>query len=150
MSTIDEKDKQILAVLKDHAEFTTRQIAKKTLLPVTTIHHRLQKLRKEGIIRRYTIEPDYAALDRGLLVYVLISVNLKYLKSKHKSQYDIVADLRKQYFVERADVVSGGTDIVAVVRVRDVTEYDKALLTKIQMIDGIDRTQSLIVIHETA
>jgi DNA-binding Lrp family transcriptional regulator len=50
--------------------------------------------------------------------------------------------------VERADIVSGGTDIVALVRVKDVKEFDHVLLEKIQMIEGIEKTQSLIVIHE--
>ena len=149
MSTIDKKDRQILDVLKDHAEYTTRQIAKKTLLPVTTIHHRIRKLQKFGIIKRYTVDVNHQALDQGLLVYVLVSVNLKYLKSKHKSQYDIASDLRKFYFVERADIVSGGTDLVVLVRVKDVAEYDRCLLTKLQLVEGIERTQSLMVIHGT-
>ncbi len=43
--------------------------------------------------------------------------------------------------------MTGGTDLVALVRVKDVQEFDKCLLTKLQLIEGIERTQSLIVIH---
>ena len=50
-------------------------------------------------------------------------------------------------FVERADIVSGGKDIVAIVRVAGVEEFDKALLGKIQLIEGLESTQSLIRIH---
>ncbi|MBN2458739.1 Lrp/AsnC family transcriptional regulator [Candidatus Woesearchaeota archaeon] len=144
---MDEKDLKIIEILKEHSEYTTRQIAKKTLLPTTTIHNRIKKLKAEGIIKKFTIEPDYSKIDKGFLVYVLISANISVLKEKKKTQYDIVKELRKLYFIERADVVSGGTDIVAIVRVKDVAEFDKVLLGKMQLLDGIEKTQSLIVIH---
>ena len=73
---LDDKDEKILEVLKEHAEYTTRQIAKKTLLPVTTVHNRIIKLRKEGVILKYTIVPDYSKLDKDFVVYVLVSANL--------------------------------------------------------------------------
>ena len=145
--TIDEKDLKILEVLQDHAEYTTRQIAKKTLLPVTTIHHRIRKLRQEGIIRKYTVRLDWDKVGKGFVAYVLISANLLLLRQKKKTQYDLAKELRGFEFVERADIVSGGTDIVAIVRVKNVEEFDKVLLGKLQLIEGIEKTQSMIVIH---
>lgn len=144
---MDEKDLKILEILKEHGDYTTRQIAKKTLLPPTTIHNRIRKLKEEGIIERFTVQLDAAKIGKGFMVYVLVSANLGVLKQKHKTQYDLVTELKKFEFVERADVVAGGTDLVAIVRVKDVEEFDKALLGKIQNLEGIDKTQSLIVIH---
>ena len=144
---IDEKDMKIIEILKDHAEFTTRQIAKKTLLPITTVHNRIRKLRKEGIIRKYTVKLDNEKLGKSFVSYILVSVNLPILKQKHKTQRDLAQELKKFYFVERADIVTGGTDIVVIVRVKDVNEFDDCLLNKLQLIEGIDKTQTLIVIH---
>src|SRR3989338_8058136 len=117
---IDEKDRKIIEVLKEHADYATRQIAKKTGLPITTVHNRIQKLKKEKIIKRFTVDLDHAKVGHGFLVYVLVSVNLSLLKEKKKSQYDVAKELKHFNFVERADIVSGGTDIVATVRVKDV------------------------------
>ena len=142
---VDDKDWKIIEVLKEHADYTTRQIAKKTLLPVTTVHNRIRKLKQNNIIKKFTISLDNASVEKGFLAYVLISVNLHLLKSKHKTQ---IKELKRFYFVERADIVSGGTDLIALVRVKDVQEFDKVLLEKIQLIEGIEKTQSLIVIHE--
>ena len=147
MAELDGKDKQIIEVLQEHADYTTRQIAKKTLLPITTVHNRINKLKKEKIIKKFTIEPDYSKIDKGLLVYVLISANLQSLKQKNKTQYDLVKELKSFYFVERADIVSGGADIVTVISVKDVAEFDKILLGKLQLLECVDKTQSLIVIH---
>jgi DNA-binding Lrp family transcriptional regulator len=145
---IDDKDLKIIDVLKEHGDYTTRQVAKKTLLPATTIHNRIRALKNDGIIRKFTILLDNTMIDKTFASYILISVNLHLLKSKHKGQTDIIKELKRFYFVERADIVSGGTDIVALVRVKDVKEFDHVLLEKIQMIEGIEKTQSLIVIHE--
>ena len=145
--TIDTKYKEILEILKEHGEFSVRQIAKKTLLPITTVHHRIQKLRALGVIEKYTIEVDSAVVGEGFAAYVLVSVNLPLLRLKKKTQYDVVRDLKRFAFVKRADIVSGGTDVVVFLRVRDVAEFDSVLLGKIQLVEGVEKTQSLIVIH---
>ncbi len=144
---IDDKDIQILTILKDHADYSTRQIAKKTLLPATTINNRIRKLKAHKVIRKITVDIDPDKVDRGFKAYVLISANIQTLKEKKKTQYDVVKELRKLDCIESADVVTGGTDIIATIRVKDVKEFDGILLGKIQLIEGIDKTQSLVVIH---
>ncbi len=146
-SEMDNKDEKILEVLKEHGDYTVRQIAKKTLLPATTIHNRIRKLKKEGVITKFTVELDPARTNRGFAAYILISANLQLLKEKKKSQYDLMKQLKMLPFVEKIDIVTGGTDLVVFLRVKDVQEFDKVLLNKIQLIEGIDKTQSLIVIH---
>ncbi len=146
---IDEKDQKILEILKDHAEYTTRQIAKKTLLPITTIHNRIKKLKTEGIIKKFTIKLNYEKLNQNFRAYILITANLHILKEKKRTQHDLARDLRKFPFIERVDIVSGGTDIVAIVRVKDVKEFDEVLLGKLQLVEGIEKTQSMIVIHSS-
>jgi len=144
---LDDKDLKIIEILKQHSDYTTREIAKKTLLPTTTVNNRIRKLKSEGVIKKFTIELDADKTGKGFAAYILISANLQLLKQKNKTQYDLVKEIKKFEFVDKADIVSGGTDIVALMRVRDVKEFDNALLNKLQNLEGIDRTQSLIVIH---
>jgi Lrp/AsnC family transcriptional regulator for asnA, asnC and gidA len=145
---MDDKDWKVIEVLKEHGDFTTRQIAKKVLLPPTTIHNRIKKLREEGIIKKFTVELNNSKIEKNFLAYILVSANLSLLKQKKKTQYDLAKELKKFYFVERADIVSGGADLIVIIRVKDVEEFDKVLLGKLQLVEGIDKTQSLIVIHE--
>lgn len=145
---MDDKDWKIIEILKGHGEYTTRQIAKRTLLPPTTIHNRIKKLREEGVIKKFTIELDNSKIGKSFVAYVMVLADLAQLKQKHKTQYDLAHEISKLYFVERVDIVSGGTDLIVVVRVKDVEEFDKILLGKLQLIEGIEKTQSLIVIHE--
>lgn len=145
---LDDKDRSILEILQENGDYTTRQIAKKTLLPITTVHNRIQKLKNEKIIRKFTIDVDPETIDKGFLVYVLVSVNLERIKELKRTQYDLVKELKSFYFTERADVVAGGTDIVVIVRVKDVKEFNQILLGKIQMINGVKETKSMIAIYE--
>ncbi|MFH1401265.1 MAG: Lrp/AsnC family transcriptional regulator [Nanoarchaeota archaeon] len=146
---LDEKDQKILSELRQRSKATTRQIARKTLLPPTTIHNRIRRMVKEGIIRRFTVELDPDKVGRGFIAYILISASIQALKAKGRTQYDVVKELSRFDFIERVDIVSGGTDIVAIVAVEDVKEFDKVLLGKIQLIDGIEKTQSMVVIHRS-
>jgi len=145
---IDEKDMAILDILREHGEYTVRQIAKKTLLAPTTVHSRIKKLRESGVIRRFTIDIDEDKLGNRLGAYVLISVDLKLLKEKHKSQHDLAKEIRKLPSVRGVNTVAGGTaDMIAWVRTRDVEEFDKLLLERIQLMEGVLKTQTMIILH---
>lgn len=145
---LDEKDKAIIEILQEHGDYTTRQIARKTLLPATTIHNRIRKLKQEKIIKKFTVDLDYEQLERGFSVIVLVSVDYKLLRELKKDQHLLAKEIKILPEVDEVSVVTGGTDIVMRVRVKDVKEYDQFLLKKFQKIKGIDRTQSLVVIHE--
>ena len=74
---------------------------------------------------------------------------LKYLKEKHKSQYDLAKELKKLYCIEKVDIVTGGTDLVVFIRVSSIKELDEVLLGKIQLVDGIANTKTLVVLNES-
>lgn len=145
---MDSKDRKILDVLKNNADLTSRQVAKRTLLPVTTVFNRIKKLKAEGVIKKFTVELDNKKTGRGFMVYLEVNVNLPLLKSKGKSQIDIQKEMRKFDFVERCDIIAGGADLMVVVRVKDVEEYEQILLKKLHLIEGIENTKSLVVISE--
>jgi len=145
---LDDKDKKILEILKEHSDYTTRQIAKKLILPITTIHNRIKKLKKEKIIKRFTIEVDNKKIEKGFSAILLVSVDYKALRELKKDQHKLAKEMGYLDEVEVVDIVTGGTDIVVKVRVKDVEEYDNFLLKKFQSIPGVDKTQSLVVIHE--
>ena len=56
---MDEKDEQILQILLINSKLSTHQISKKTGIPITTVHNRIKKLTKKGIIKGYTIVIDH-------------------------------------------------------------------------------------------
>ena len=76
---IDEKDLKIISLLKENAKLSMQQIAKKTLIPITTVHNRIKKLEKSGIIKGYTINLDDKKLQ-SISAFILVTVDYKFLK----------------------------------------------------------------------
>lgn len=144
---MDKKDEKILEILKSDSSLTTRQIAKKTAIPITTIHNRIRKLKKDEIIKQYTIKLDHKKLGKHFLALVLVSCDYKVLREKHKDQHDLVHEMARLPEVEHVEIVTGSVDMVLRVRTKDVEEYDEFLFKKFQVIPGVERTQSLVVIN---
>ncbi len=145
---LDDKDWQILDVLKENSDWPTRKIAKKTRLPITTVHNRIKKLKADGVIEKFTVKLNSQKIDRNFLAYVHVETDLERLKDHKKNLHSLSKDLRKFDFVERADNVTGQASIVMLVRAKDIHEFDTILLEKIQMVEGVKRTRTDIVLRE--
>ena len=144
---MDEIDNRILEALKEDSSNTIRKISNRARVPITTAHNRVKKLKKEGVIKRYTIEIDYKKIGKALSAIILVNFDYKLLRDLKKDQHEMAEEIKSLPEVETADIVTGETDMVIKVRVKDVEEFDIFLLKKLQKIAGIDKTKSLIVIH---
>jgi len=144
---IDKKDEKILEILKERGDLTVRQIASRTLLPITTVHHRIKRMKSEGIIKRFTIEVDQKRIGKPLAAYVLVKIDSRYMKGFRRNQHDLIKDLKGLEFVEKADIVTGTIDIVLLIRVRDVEELDRVIVEKLRDVPGVESTQTLVILR---
>jgi DNA-binding Lrp family transcriptional regulator len=145
---IDAKDLRILQLLKESGDLTVRQVAARTLLPITTVHNRIRRMKKLGIIKRFTIEVDNRKVGKSISAYVLAKADSKYLKGFRKTQHDLVKDLKRFDFVEKADIVTGNIDIIMLIRVKDIDELDKIIIEKLRDVQGIESTETLVILRE--
>jgi len=135
---IDSIDKEILRMLQDDARISFKKIAEKIGVSEATIFVRVKKLRKNGVIKRFTaiVSPDL--LGKNLTAFVLINTEPKNLEHV----LDVLSSMDDVY--EVYDVT--GTYYV-IVKIR--TENRKTLaeiIDKIGMIDGVTRTETAIVL----
>jgi DNA-binding Lrp family transcriptional regulator len=148
MDELDVIDEKVLEALTQDSRATVREIAKKINAPITTVHNRLRKLRKGGVIKRFTIEPDYEKLGKGILVFVYASIDHeKLVESAHglnmlKKKLHSFPEIKKIY------AVTGDVDIVMLVRVGSIKELDAFLIRKLRNIKGITNTTTQIVLEE--
>ena len=145
---MDEKDERILDVLKENSKLSTQQISKKTSIPITTVHHRIKKLEKDGIIKNYTVVLDNKKIGKAISAYILINVDYKLLKEMKKTQQDLAKKLKLHDAVEESTMVTGETDTLIKVRVKDIDELNKLIDGYIRNLDGVDRTRTLVVLNE--
>jgi len=140
---LDKKDLEILEVVKNHAKWTTHHISKKTLIPVTTVHNRIKKMERMGIIKGYTAILDYKKLGKGISAFVLADVKAD---NPGRRTGEILKEVENFSEVHEAYSITGDHDIIMRVSVED-TEKLNDLILRLDSIDGVDRARTFIILR---
>ncbi|MFU2079802.1 transcriptional regulator AsnC [Avibacterium endocarditidis] len=138
MHNIDNLDKQILRVLIKDARTPYAEMAKNFGVSPGTIHVRVEKMRQAGIIQGTKIRIDQRKL--GYDVCCFIGIILKSAKDYDK----VIAKLEKFEEVVEAYYTTGNYSIFIKVMTHTIAELHAVLATKIQLIDEIQSTETLI------
>jgi Lrp/AsnC family transcriptional regulator for asnA, asnC and gidA len=145
---LDETDMEILGILEHNAKARMHTIAKKLGVPQSTVHHRIKRMEKDGIIAGWTIRKDYEKMGLSVKAHILIHVNVTALKQMKKSQKDLASKIRKFENIEAVDIIAGEADLMVTARCSDLKSLQDVLLEQIQSIEGITKTKTMIVISE--
>ena len=113
---LDDKDMDILSLLKKNAKSTTQQISRILNIPITTVHNRIKKLESSGIIEKYTVVLNQRKLGRK------VSARLALRVTKLADQYKVCNKVLNLDAVEKVYQITGDYDIIASVRVSDIEE----------------------------
>lgn len=139
---IDNVDLKIISLLNDDAKTPYTEIAKKVFVSSGTVHVRMRKLEDMGIVKSATLNIDFSKLGYDISAFLGI-----YLEKS--SLYDTVIDNLKQIpEVINAYYTTGNYSIFAKIICKD-TNHLRTVLDNIQKVDGIDRTETLIVLEES-
>ena len=141
---MDKTDSEILAELAADGKARMRSIAKKTGLPMSTVHHRISKMEKEGAIRKYAAIPDYRKIGLPVCAYVL--VNVEY--SQIHSQEAVARQISRLPNVLEVSIISGEIDIIAKVRAASIDELGETVITRLRNIKGVAKTVTSVVMKE--
>lgn len=143
---IDEKDMEILRVLRKNAKSSVNRIAKVTGIPPATVHHRLRKLDSGGIIRRYTVELDNAKMGFSLGAYVFVSVQQG--GGEKLDQRLMAQKFAKYEYVEEVAVLAGDVDMVLKVKARSMEDINTFVLDYLRNSPGVEKTRTMLIMHE--
>ena len=140
---IDNTDMKILSLLSEDAKIPYTEIAKKVFVSGGTVHVRMKKMEKLGIVKGYTLSLDYSKLGYDLTAFIGI-----YLEKS--SLYDEVI-LKLKEFPEIVTIfyTTGNYNIFAKIHCRDTSHLKDILHDKIQTVKGIERTETMIVLDES-
>ena len=146
---IDETDHELLRILELDSHMRLHAIAKKLGMPPSTVHHRIQRLEREGFISGWTIRKDNALLGLKMKAHVLVVVDVASLTALKRTQKDIARDIRALEGVEGVDIITGDADLLVTVRTKDMEGFQAFLLERLQSIKGITKTKTMIVVSES-
>ncbi|MFA9501101.1 MULTISPECIES: transcriptional regulator AsnC [Mannheimia] len=135
---IDKLDQQILRCLIKDARIPYAEMAKGFGVSAATIHVRVEKMRQAGIIESTKIVVDERKL--GYDVCCFIGIILKSAKDYDK----VIAKLNEFDEVVEAYYTTGNYSIFIKVMTHTIEELHSVLAGKIQSIDEIQSTETLI------
>lgn len=141
---MDDTDEDILAELRKDAKVSLKQLAKKFGVPLSTLYQRIKKMEELGIIKNYTVELDWRKLGYGIKAYILVYVDTTRLKEMRKPQSEVLSELTRLPFVFAADMVTGDSDLLLMVRAKDTDDLGRVITERIQAIPGIVNTKTLV------
>jgi len=133
---IDEKDELIMEELKKDSRQSTADIARKTDIPRVTVHERIKRMKEKGIIKRFTIQPDHAKLDRPTTAFVLAS----YSPHHNITQREVAQKIAKLAGVYEVHLIAGEWDLLLKVRGKSIEDIGKLILDKMREIPGVEKT----------
>lgn len=139
---IDNVDLKILALLAEDAKIPYTEIAKKVFVSGGTVHVRMRKLEEMGIVQGATLNINYGALGYDITAFLGIFL-------EKSAYYDRVADeLEKIPEVVSLHYTTGPYSMYCRLYCRDTQHLREVLHDKIQSIDGVERTESIISLEE--
>jgi Lrp/AsnC family leucine-responsive transcriptional regulator len=144
---LDDKDKKIINALKEDSKLSTSKLSRKLNLPITTIFHRIKKLEKNKVIKKYTIDVDEEKLGKPLTAWILLNVGRDLLKGTGKDHDIVSSEILKFPEVEKVYNVTGNFDILVKVRAKDVKELNRFLIKELRRMEGIEKSQTSIVLN---
>ncbi|MES2620980.1 MAG: Lrp/AsnC ligand binding domain-containing protein [Bacteroidota bacterium] len=140
---IDNTDIQILNILMENAFTPYTEIGKKLFVSPGTVHVRMNKMEKLGIVKHPQLQIDLTRM--GMDVTAFIGVYLV-----RSDMYDkVVTQLKKIDEVVSCNYTTGNYSLFLKIVCRDTQHLREVLHDKIQKIEGISRTETLISLEES-
>jgi len=137
---MDKKDAIILDCLKEDASQSTKAIARKTRIPITTIHNRIQKMKSSGLIQKYTLDINEGLRGYPLLAFILVVASAQSNQVMLKKKMSQISEIKEVH------IVTGTFDMLLKVRAKSMESLSSFITQKLRTVEGIERTQTLMVL----
>ena len=145
---MEEKDEIIIRKLRLDSSQPISELAADLQLPRTTVQERIKKLVQNGIIKRFTLQLDYAKIGKPVTAFILVS----FLAGTGVSQKEAAQKIAEIPDIYEVHVISGDWDIIAKARGESIQSIGELVLDKIRNVKGVERTltcTSFVTIKET-
>jgi len=135
---LDARDRQILAILQTDALVPVAEVAERVGLSTTPCWRRIQRLEREGVIRRRVALLDPAALNVPVSVFVAVRTSQHSAKwlAQFRQAVESIPEIVEAYRM------SGEIDYLLRVVVPDIAGYDAVYKQLIERIELADVTSS--------
>lgn len=139
MIEIDEIDKKILRELEKDGRMSYAELGRKLDLTRVSIRERIVKLKKKGIIEKFTVVVNPEKVDKKLSAFFEIDVDPNHLD-------EVANELAKEKKVYSLYLMTGASTLHMHSLLKDQDELEEFLIEKIYSQKGITRVKSNIIL----
>lgn len=137
-TNLDKIDQDIIHILQQDSSIPFVDVAEKIGVTDGTIHQRVRKLKKSGLIKRFTLELNNDLLGNNSLAYAMVAVEPGYLENVSK---EIIENSNIQ---EIHEVHTQGQLLIKI-RASSPEEIRNIIVEDLRKIDGITNTELIPV-----
>ncbi|MBI2147422.1 Lrp/AsnC family transcriptional regulator [Candidatus Woesearchaeota archaeon] len=116
---LDDKDHDILQKLKNNSRQPIRDIAKSLRLRPSTVHDRIQRLIRDGVIERFTLKLNNAAVGENFIVFMLVAGK--------PTEYLRKGSIEQQH-IKEAFGITGEYDLLLKLKFKDVADFNDYII----------------------
>ena len=142
-SEIDNVDMKILALLTEDAQMPYTEIAKRVYVSSGTVHVRMKKMEKMGVVRGSALKVDFTKLGFDITAFLGL-----YLE-KSSLYHPVAAELKKIPEIVSIHYTTGQYSLFLKIVCKNTVHLREVLSEKVQKIKGIERTETFISLEES-
>jgi DNA-binding Lrp family transcriptional regulator len=139
---LDDIDKKIIRILQENGRITNLQLSQEVGLSPAPTLERVRKLENSKIIQSYHANIDPLKMGYGMKVLIQISL----LRQKGNAMERFQSQILEIPEVIECEQVTGDFDYLLKVLVRDVSELDFIVNSKLSRIEEIGQMKSSVIL----
>ncbi len=145
---MDAKDEAIIRVLSRRAGLSSRALSTMLDIPISTVHRRVKRLERDGIITGYKALIDFEHTTWPIGALLLIDLAEVIPGKGHIPKKTILTTLRRFEEIEEIiEVQAAGFDLVLKCRFHSLKKLSD-FLEELRSVEGIEETTSAIITEE--
>ena len=138
---IDQTSRIILETLQSDARISNAEIGRRIGLAPSAVFERIKKLEERGAVRGYNANIDPAAVDLGLLAFVLVRADERGGAPRTEAALAAIPEVQEVHHVAGEDC------FMLKVRARDTAALNDLLANQIGALETVQSTKTTIVLR---
>ena len=140
---LDNIDLKILELLMQNAKRPYTEVAKKVNVSQGTVHVRMTKMEEAGIIDKTSLRINYSNIGYDITAFIGIYLEKSALYEK------VLAKLKDIPEIVNIHYTTGNYSMFLKIHCRDTNHLKEVLHDKMQQVEGIERTETMISLEES-
>ena len=140
---VDNTDLKILEILMQDAKKPYTEVAKKVFVSQGTVHVRMTKLEQAGVVEKTTLKINYSKLGYDITAFIGIYLQKSALYEQVLEKLKGIPEITNIHYT------TGNYSMFVKIHCKDTNHLKEVLHEKMQMVEGIERTETMISLEES-